>query len=93
MCSIASYINEIFYLVVRKQDCALNQLEVDVNEKVEVQRQIDAMDKGMDGLFDDLLDTHILKHEKNQIVPLINILANPNDLAFSEEGHYIKEIG
>ena len=30
--SIASYINEIFYLVVRKQDCALNQLEVDVNE-------------------------------------------------------------
>ena len=32
LCSIASYINEIFYLVVRKQDCALNQLEVDINE-------------------------------------------------------------
>jgi len=54
-------------------------LSKDNDEKVEVQRQIDAMDKGMDGLFDDLLDTHILKHEKNQIVPLINILANPND--------------
>ena len=49
------------------------------DEQIEVQRQIDAMDKGLDGLFDDLLDTHILKHEKNQIVPLINILSNPGD--------------
>ena len=49
------------------------------DQKLDIQRQIDGMDKGFDGLFDDLLDTHILKNEKNNLIPLINILSNPND--------------
>jgi len=48
-------------------------------EKLQLQQEINAIKGGMDSLFDDLLDTHILKHEKNSLAPLINILSNPND--------------
>jgi hypothetical protein len=48
-------------------------------EKLQLQQEINSIKGGMDSLFDDLLDTHILKHEKNKLAPLINILSNPND--------------
>ena len=48
-------------------------------EKLQLQQEINAIPKGWDGLFDDLLDTHILSNEKNKLAPIINILSNPND--------------
>jgi len=48
-------------------------------EKLKLQQEINALPKGLDGLFDDLLDTHILTNEKNALAPMINILSNPND--------------
>lgn len=48
-------------------------------EKLQLQQEINSIKGGMDTLFDMLLDTHILKHEKNELAPLINILSNPND--------------
>ena len=48
-------------------------------EKLKLQQEIDGMEKGFDGLFDSLLDTHILKNEKNRLAPAINLLSNPND--------------
>jgi len=48
-------------------------------EQLQLQQEIDGMEKGFDGLFDDLLDTHILKNEKAKLAPYINILSNPND--------------
>ena len=48
-------------------------------EKLKLQQEIEGMEKGFDGLFDSLLDTHILRNEKNRLAPVINLLANPND--------------
>ena len=48
-------------------------------EKLQLQQEINSIKGGMDTLFDDLLDTHILKNEKNKLAPLVNILSNPND--------------
>jgi hypothetical protein len=48
-------------------------------EKLALQQEIDGMDGGFDGLYDDLLDTHILKNEKNKLAPVINLLSNPTD--------------
>lgn len=48
-------------------------------EELQIRQEIDAMEGGFDGLYDALLDTHILKNEKNTLAPLINTLANPTD--------------
>jgi len=48
-------------------------------ERLQLQQEINAIPNGMDSLFDDLLDTHILTNEKNKLAPLINLLSNPND--------------
>ena len=48
-------------------------------ERLQLQQEIDSMEKGFDGLFDTLLDTHILKNEKAKLIPYINILSNPAD--------------
>lgn len=49
------------------------------DERLQLEDEFNNIEGGFDGLFDELLDTHILKHEKNKLIPLINLLSNPND--------------
>ena len=62
-----SFKNLIFGLATSEED------------KLKLQQELNGLEGGFDGLYDSLLDTHILKHEKNKLAPLINILSNPNE--------------
>ena len=62
-----SFKNLIFGLAINEED------------KLKLQQEINGLEGGFDGLYDSLLDTHILKNEKNKLAPLINILSNPNE--------------
>jgi len=47
--------------------------------RMKLEQELQNMSGGIDGLFDKLLDTHILKNENAKLIEYVNLLANPRE--------------
>ena len=47
--------------------------------KMQLEAELQNMKDGIDGLFDKLIDTHILKNENSRLIEYVNLLANPRE--------------